>query len=86
MNIKPLFDRVLCRQTADQTSQGGIYIPTTSAERSQILEVVAVGAASPVTVGDKIIINKYSAAEVSYHNSKLYLVQNLDIIGVIEDE
>lgn len=83
MKIKPLFDRVLCKPVADQTTKGGIYIPATGAERSQIMTVVEVGKASPVAIGDKIIINKYSGAEISNGNDKLYLVQNLDIIGVI---
>ena len=83
MKIKPLFDRVLCEPLHDQTTAGGIYIPTSNAERSQIMTVVEVGAAAPVAVGDKIIINKYSAAEIVYNHCKLYLVHNLDIIGVI---
>lgn len=83
MKIKPLFDRVLCKPVQDQTTAGGIYIPATGAERSQIMIVVEVGQASPVAIGDKIIINKYSGAEISQGNEKLYLVQNLDIIGVI---
>ncbi len=83
MSIKPLFDRVLCEPVTEQTTAGGIYIPTTGAERSQIMSVVEVGNASPVAVGDKIIINKYAGAEVMYENRKLYLVQNIDIIGVI---
>ena len=83
MKIKPLFDRVLCKPVADHTTAAGIYIPATGAERSQIMIVVEVGQASPVEIGDKIIINKYSGAEISQGNEKLYLVQNLDIIGVI---
>jgi co-chaperonin GroES (HSP10) len=83
MKIKPLFDRVLCKPVIERTSQGGIYIPTTNAERHQIMTVVEVGAASPVSIGEKIIINKYAGAEIALNNEKLYLVQNLDIIGVI---
>lgn len=83
MKIKPLFDRVLCKPVIAQTSQGGIYIPTTNSERHQIMTVIEVGQASPVAVNDKIIINKYAGAEISVNNEKLYLVQNFDIIGVI---
>lgn len=83
MKIKPLFDRILCKPVIEHTSQGGIYIPTTNAERHQIMTVVEVGSGAPVAVGDKIIINKYAGAEIATDNEKLYLVQNFDIIGVI---
>lgn len=83
MKIKPLFDRVLCQPVVEQTSKGGIYIPATNAERHQIMKVVEVGNGCPVSVGDKIIINKYAGAEINTNNEKLYLVQNFDIIGVI---
>jgi len=83
MKIKPLFDRVLCKPIIERTSQGGIYIPTTNAERHQIMIVTEVGAGAPVSIGDKIIINKYAGAEITANNEKLYLVQNFDIIGVI---
>lgn len=83
MKIKPLFDRVLCKPIIERTSQAGIYIPTTNSERHQIMTVVEVGNASPVAIGDKIIINKYAGAEIANDNEKLYLVQNFDIIGVI---
>ncbi len=83
MKIKPLFDRVLCKPVTERTSQGGIYIPTTNSERHQIMTVVEVGNASPVAIGDKIVINKYAGAEITSKNEKLYLVQNFDIIGVI---
>ena len=56
MKIKPLFDRVLCKPIIEHTSEGGIYIPTTNAERHQIMTVVEVGTASPVSINDKIII------------------------------
>ena len=42
MKIKPLFDRVLCKPVIEQTSKGGIYIPTTNTERHQIMTVVEV--------------------------------------------
>ncbi len=83
MKIKPLFDRVLCKPIIERTSQGGIYIPTTNSERHQIMSVIEVGEASPVSIDDKIIINKYAGAEILVNNEKLYLVQNFDIIGVI---
>ena len=83
MKIKPLFDRVLCKPVIEHTGQGGIYIPTTNAERHQIMTVVEVGAGAPVSIGDKIIINKYAGAELTINNEKLYLIQNFDIIGVI---
>jgi chaperonin GroES len=85
MKIKPLFDRVLCESVKDRTTDGGIYIPATGAERSQIMTVVATGNNPPVKIGDKIIVNKYSGAEVAYNGTKQYIVKNIDIIGIINE-
>jgi chaperonin GroES len=81
--IKPLFDRVLCEPEKERTSGGGIYIPATQAERSQIMRVVAVGDTGCVKVGDKIIISKYSGAEISTDTAKQFIVKATDILAVI---
>ena len=86
VKIKPLFDRVLCEPVKERTSDGGIFIPATASERSQIMTVTAADKNCPVAAGDKIIINKYSGAEVSAGGTKQYIVQVIDIIGVIEDD
>jgi chaperonin GroES len=81
--IKPLFDRVLAAPTDEQKSIGGIYLPQTQAERSQIMQVTAVGDVKNVSVGDRIIINKYSGAEINYGGAKQYIIKETDILAVI---
>lgn len=81
--IKPLFDRVLAAPISEQKSTGGIYLPQTQTERSQITQVIAVGDVKSVAVGDKIIINKYSGAEINCGDTKQYIVKEIDILAVI---
>jgi chaperonin GroES len=81
--IKPLFDRVLCEPEKEHTSSGGIYVPAAQTERSQIMRVTAIGNTDCVKVGDKIIINKYSGAEIAGGGMKRYIVKATDILGVI---
>ncbi|MDR1917534.1 MAG: co-chaperone GroES [Christensenellaceae bacterium] len=83
--IKPLFDRVLCEPETEHCGNGKIYIPTTQTERSQIMRVVAIGDTDCVAVGEKIIINKYSGAEITTGNTKQYIVKSIDILGVIKE-
>jgi chaperonin GroES len=84
MKIRPLYDRVLCEAVKDRTSGGGIYIPATQTERSQIMTVTACGDTKAVNVGDKIIINKYSGAEITIGGIKQIIVKAIDILGVID--
>jgi co-chaperonin GroES (HSP10) len=83
MEIKPLFDRVLCAPQQERVSAGGIYIPLSQTERSQIMTVIASGGANCVKSGDRVVVNKYSGAEVNIDGTKQYIVKVTDILGVI---
>src|SRR5438034_187698 len=75
MHIRPLHDRILAKRLAheDKTS-GGLFIPDTAKEKPLEAEVIAVGngkvlengslRALEVKAGDKVLIGKYSGAEM----------------------
>lgn len=93
--IKPLFDRVLIEQEEmDSKTKSGILLPQTAQERPQTGKVVAIGSGidldnnevgMQVKVGDVVIYNKYTGAEVKYGDKTYLLIRQIDIIGILEE-
>ena len=95
MKIRPLHDKVLLKRLDQtETTEGGIIIPDTAAEKPQEGEVVAVGKGRllengdllplDVKAGDKVIFNKYGFTEVSIEGEEHLIVPEHEILGIIE--
>jgi len=96
MKIKPLYDRVVVKKTeVEQKTAGGIILPDTAKEESQIGEVVAVGEGRllengevrPLKVkeGDNVLYSKYAGNEVELDGEKYLIIREEDILAVIEE-
>lgn len=96
MKIRPLYDKVLIKRLdVSETTEGGIIIPDTAAEKPQQAEVVAVGKGRPiengeifpldVEEGDKILFGKYGGNEVSLGGEDYLIIAEHEILAVIED-
>ncbi len=95
MKIRPLQDRVLVQQIAeDGLSTGGIIIPDTSKEKPQDGKVFAdvcgcnnydgaVGKPG-VKKGDSILFGKYSGNEIDINGIEHLIMREDDILGVVE--
>ncbi|NKB68427.1 MAG: co-chaperone GroES [Candidatus Latescibacteria bacterium] len=94
MNIKPLADRVLVKRLdeAEEQSSGGIIIPDTAKEKPQEAEIVAVGPGRiedgdrvglEVSVGDKVLIGKYSGTEVKVDGDEYLIMREDDILAIV---
>src|SRR5438093_13390176 len=94
MNVKPLADRLLVRRIEEkETAKGGIIIPDTAKEKPQEGEVFAVGPgrmtedgkriAMEVKKGDRILIGKYSGAEVTIDGTEYTILREDDVLGVL---
>lgn len=94
-NIRPLYDRIVIKRIdEEETVKGGIIIPDSAKEKSQIGEVVAVGNGKrtddgkliplEVKVGDRILFGKYSGNDVPkvYGDDHLILRED-EILGVV---
>lgn len=91
-SIRPLSDRVLIRrhESPEEKTAGGIIIPDAAKEKSQIGEVLAVGAGRVlpdgktqslhVKKGDKVLFGKYAGTEV---DKDLLIIREDDILGVL---
>jgi chaperonin GroES len=94
MKVKPLADRVLIKVEEGETkTTGGIIIPQTAQEKTQTGAVVAVGPGKetekgkePITVsvGQKVMYDKYAGTQVKIDGVEHLIVKMSDIIAVIE--
>lgn len=94
LNIKPLQDRVVIRPLEEvaHTTPGGIVIPDSAQEKSQLGEVVAVGPgklsdegkAIPVgvKVGEKVFHAKYGGTNVKIDGEEYIILKEEDILAV----
>ena len=96
MKIRPLFDRVLLKNIGKPNkTKSGIIIPETVGDEPLYAKVLAIGdgdcfdgnkSTMAVSVGDKVIYNKYGATKVKCDDEELVILRQSDILGVIEGE
>jgi len=88
MKVKPLTDRVLVKLEKSETkSAGGIIIPDTAQEKTQIGVVVAVGddkEVIKVKAGDKVMYDKYAGTQVKIGGDDHLILKMTDILATIE--
>ena len=77
---------------AEEQKVGGIIIPDTAKEKPQEAEIVAVGPGRiedgervglEVSVGDKVLIGKYSGTEVKIEGEEFLIMREDDILAIV---
>ncbi|MCL4104309.1 UNVERIFIED_CONTAM: hypothetical protein GTU68_047271 [Idotea baltica] len=86
MNIRPLYDRVVVRRNAEEeTTAGGILLPGSAKEKPNQGEVLAVGEALAVKVGDKVVFGQYAGSNtIEVDGEELIIMGESEIYGVVE--
>ena len=94
MILKPLFDKVVLKAAeVEETTKSGILLTGSAKEKPQMSEVVAVGPGGlvdgkeinmTVSVGDKVIVGKYTGTEVKLDGVVYTIVSQSDILAVVE--
>ena len=95
MSIKPLYDRVVVKRlAAETTTKGGIVIPDKAAEKSTQGEVVAVGdgallnngelRALSVKAGDRVLFGQYAGSEVKIDGEDYLIIKESEILAIVE--
>ncbi len=92
--LKPLGDRVIVKLVEpEEVTKGGIVIPTTAKEKSQIAEIIAVGPGGiidgkevkmEVKVGDRVVCSKYAGTEIKYNDDEYIIFKQNDILAIEE--
>ncbi len=85
MKVRPLGERVLVKmEKVEEKTAGGIFIPQTSQEKTQIAVVEAVGDdVKTVKVGEKILHDKYSGTSVKIDGDEYLILDIKDVLPVI---
>jgi chaperonin GroES len=93
--LKPLGDRLVVKPTPrEEMTKSGIVLPDTAKERPQEGSVLAVGPgrtlddgsreAMEVTVGQKVLFQKYAGTEFKLEEDELLILSQKDVLAVIE--
>lgn len=97
MNFKPLFDRVVIKNLErNGKTKSGLIIPETVGDEPVYGKVVAIGSGDcfessnktemAVSVGDRVLYNKYGATNFKLENESFVVLRQSDILGVFEGE
>lgn len=90
MKVKPLGDRVMVKLEKNEAkTAGGIIIPDTAQEKTQIGVVVEAGLGTEkekVTVkgGDKVMYDKYAGSQIKIDGEDHLILRMSDIIAIVE--
>jgi len=88
MKVKPLADRVIVKLEKSETkSAGGIIIPETALEKTQIGTVVEVGddkEVIKVKAGQKVMYDKYAGTQIKIGAEEHLILRMSDILAIIE--
>ncbi len=92
--LKPLGDKVVIKQIDEKAvTTTGIVLPTSSKEKSQQAEVVAVGnggvvdgkeVVMEVSVGDVVIYSEFAGTKVKLEGQEYIILRQNDILAIVE--
>jgi chaperonin GroES len=93
VNVRLLDNRVLISTLQEETTAGGILIPTAAQQKSDTGVVKKVGQgklkkdgthhAMTVKEGDKVVYSKYSGTEIKIDGQDFIIVREDDIMGIL---
>ena len=93
MIIKPLGDRVVVKpKKAEEVTKGGIILAESAKEKPEVVEVIAVGPGGVVdgkeikmelSVGDNVLISKYSGTEVKIDGEEYTILRQSDVLAKV---
>jgi chaperonin GroES len=90
--LQPLNENVILdlnEDKAEQRTAGGLIIPDTAKEKSQLAKVVAVGnVENPgISVGDTVFYKKFAGTELEYEGNKYLVIAYADLLAkIVETE
>ena len=94
MKLKPLADRVvLVQRAAEEKTESGIFLAASAQEKPEVYEVTEVGPGGvvdgnevkmEVSVGDKVLVGKYSGSKIKLDGEEYTIVLQSDIRAIVE--
>lgn len=87
MNNYTLGTKILCRKVdVENTSKGGLILPSSRNEPSKVLEVVCLGddeSCKRLREGQRIITSNYAGVEIKVGGEELLVIDLADILLVL---
>ncbi|MCK9286560.1 MAG: co-chaperone GroES [Sphaerochaetaceae bacterium] len=86
MTIKPMGDRLLVKmEQIQEKTAGGIFIPQTAQEKTQMAVVLEIGDDEEIKVkkGDRILYDKYAGTSVKADGEEYLILHMTDVLAVI---
>ena len=87
MKFRPLLDRVVIKRTEEENrTAGGIIIPDTAQEKTQIATVIAIGDDTDkikVQPGERVMYDKYAGTSIEIDGEDHLILKAADIIAKI---
>ena len=94
MIVRPMGNRVIIKvKETEEKTPGGLFLPQTSKEKTQIGEVLSVGEGKrhadgemiPINckVGDKIIFDKFAGTILAIENEEITILSADDILAIV---
>ncbi len=96
VSIRPLGSKVIVkRDTADEKTESGLYLPEKAKDKPKSGAVLAVGPGPinedsgsriplSVKVGDKVLFNSYAGTEVKMNNQDLLIMDEDEILAIVD--
>ena len=95
MKIQPPADRIMVEVLeAKEVTKGGIVLPDSAKEKPQEAKVVAIGKgkvndegkviAPEVSVGDKVLLGKYTGTEITVDEKEYLILREEDILAIVK--
>jgi len=92
--LQPLGDRVVIRrETAEEKTKGGLYLPDTAKDKPARGTVVSIGAGRilddgtrsvfQIKEGDKVLFLSYAGEEFKIGDDELLLMRESDVLAII---
>lgn len=82
--VKPVGDRVFVRVDKEEAKTiGGVLLPSVAQKKPNAGSIIALGDASLVKMGDRVIYSKYAGTEISIGGAEHVLLKEDDVIGVL---
>ncbi len=94
-NLKPLGDRIVVqREVSEDTTAGGIFLPTSAQNKPSRGTVVSIGdgkiladgsrSGLQVKPGDKVLFTSYGPDEIKFGDNELLLMREDDVLAVVD--
>ena len=97
LKFRPLGDRIFVkRETGQEKTASGLYIPDSAKEKPQEGEVMAIGKGKrledgklvelDVKVGDRILFGKYSGNDITLEGTEYMIMREDDILCILDKQ